>query len=55
MFRLSSDHHQGLQYMYTLHYALSVIIAGSSMYTGGFLIRVYIGGGVSFSVMIIVC
>jgi hypothetical protein len=40
MFRSWSDHHQGLQYMNKLHYALSLFIAGSLMYAGRFLIRV---------------
>lgn len=39
MFPSLSDYHQGILYMYKLHYALSLFIAGSLMYAGGFLIR----------------
>jgi hypothetical protein len=57
MFRSSSDHHQGLLYMYKLHYALSLFIFGSLMNAGGvpYTRCIYVGGGVSFLVMIVVC
>jgi hypothetical protein len=57
MFRSSSDHHQGFQYMYKLHYALPLLIAVSLMYAGGVPDTrcIYVGGCVSFLVMIVVC